>query len=61
LPHIITASIRIPSRRIPHTTSGIQKVMVIYDHWSYVTMILRSVLSPLAVPYKKVFNDKSIY
>ena len=60
LPHIITPSIRIPSRRIPHITSGIQKVMVIYDHWSYVTMILRSALSPLAVAFVKVLIYKSI-
>ena len=57
LPPTITPSIRIPQRRIPHTTSRIQKAMVIFDHWSYVTRILRSVISPLAVAFVKVLID----
>jgi hypothetical protein len=42
--------------RIPHTQSETRKIMVKYDHWSYVTMILRSVLSPLAVALIKIFE-----
>jgi len=51
LPQIITPSIHILARKKPHTTSKTRKIMVIYDQWSYITIIIRSVLSPLAVTH----------